>query len=399
MSMNKIKKLIKFILYILKNACKRLFLVVLFLNKKQFKIPLSKENVKKILIPCYMGLGDLIYFLPTLEAIKTHFPAAKITMLWDNLSVAKELIDKTDLVHSWIYYLRNQKNPFLWWKINSIIKRNKYDVFIGRQSVYCFPFARGMSNISYRIGHIKVNQKLDTRLFNFMIPFDGKKRIPHNLELLRPLGIIPEQTPCDINLQVSLNSKNKVLQFLKKNDIEIRDYIIAFHVGCGKGQDWKKWGVNNFAKLAERILQYNKLIKIILIGGKLEEDDAVAFAIQFPNSRIVNAVNIFSLNETIALVNSCNLCVIGDSGLSKIAYALNVSTIVIYGPTNPELVSHGGSEIVVRSNRCCAPCFDNGFLSKINATNCVTDKNDIRPCLKEVTPELVFSILVKNIKC
>lgn len=377
-------------------ACEIMFLRILYSKGKMRTSVIS--NVEKILIPGYMGLGDAVYFVPTIKALKDKFPEATLTMLWDKMSAAREFIELTGLVDSWVYYERNQRNFFIWLQINLLIRKNRFDLYMGRQSVQHAIFAFGISNIRYRIGHVLENGAAESVILNFPVYVGNEKKIPQNLKLLEPLGLRWEELSWQAPIRINDESRTKVREFLKIKTDAMQEYLVAFHMGCSEIQKWKNWGVESYSRLAAHLLSWDANLKIIVLGGKLDEADVDTVMKSCDDKRILSAVNIFSLRETIALLSLCDACVMNDSGLRAISYSLNLPTVVLFGPTNPEILCHGSNEKIIRSGLKCSPCFGNrDFLTQYNAESCVKSNLDIRLCLKAVSPEYVFSI-IKEIK-
>jgi ADP-heptose:LPS heptosyltransferase len=91
----------------------------------------------------------------------------------------------------------------------------------------------------------------------------------------------------------------------------------------------RRWPVENFAKLAEKIFE-NFNIKI-LISGKAQEPEIIN---TFKNSKCIILPSL-SLNEIAAIIKQASIFVSGNTGLMHIACAVHTPVIALHGPTNP----------------------------------------------------------------
>ena len=358
-------------------------------------VPPTPATVRRILIPGYMGLGDFVFFVPTLRALRARFSKAEITMLWDDdCAAVRQWAELTGCVDRWLRYPYGQGDLVAWWRMNTAIRRGDYDIFLARQSVNSFVFARGIATIPYRLGHIKPGRPLDARLLNGGIPSGSKRRIPQNLEMLRPLGLDPETLPWDFRVRLPAKFHAEARAFLEAREVPADKDLVALHTGCLAQQAWKRWGIERFLRLANDLRQAHPELGILLLGGAAEQEDAAVFMRQCPDA--INAVSRTSLGTTTALLERCAALVAADSGLAKVAYAQGTPTVALYGPTDPDIVSHGGTEIALRSPRFCAPCFENADLrAPLNAENCVTNPSEIRACMAEWEPERIAGLVVR----
>ncbi len=105
------------------------------------------------------------------------------------------------------------------------------------------------------------------------------------------------------------------------------------------GGNWqpKIWSVKNYNSLLVKIISKNKNIKFILVGSKSEEK--VYFNEITKNINTNNIINLFgaSLTQTAAYMKKSKLFIGNDSGLSHMASATRLKSIVLFGPTNDKI--------------------------------------------------------------
>jgi len=115
---------------------------------------------------------------------------------------------------------------------------------------------------------------------------------------------------------------------LKRFGIEEGAKLIAVHPEAGYTS--KEWGNQKFVDLIDQLLE--KIESRILIFGL---NHAREVAKHFSGSeRVVNLVGLLSLREVIAVLNCCEGFIGNDSGLSHIAQALHIPSVVVASGTN-----------------------------------------------------------------
>jgi heptosyltransferase-2 len=95
---------------------------------------------------------------------------------------------------------------------------------------------------------------------------------------------------------------------------------------------------------------------VILFGsaGDRASTEAVQAAAQVS---FIDIAGRTTLIEAIAMIARCDLFVSNDSGLMHVAGALGVSTVAIFGSTNPVTTSPMGERtVIVRRAVDCSPC-------------------------------------------
>ncbi|MCG3201356.1 MAG: hypothetical protein NFCOHLIN_01222 [Gammaproteobacteria bacterium] len=102
---------------------------------------------------------------------------------------------------------------------------------------------------------------------------------------------------------------------------------IAF--GIGSSEACKQWGAPRFARLAERLLRA-AAGTLFLIGGPAEEAIAREITRDLPAlaGRVVTVTR-RPLNESIALLSRCGLCVSNDTGVFNAAAATGIPVLVL----------------------------------------------------------------------
>lgn len=162
-------------------------------------------------------------------------------------------------------------------------------------------------------------------------------------------------------LNLDKQQKDFKRDFLRKNRLKERDSIVGLNTGSGKLWPHKKWRVDGFSSLINRLSQH-KNIRVVLLGGPDEEET---------NKQIISQTKIKAktflfdsgynngLKDFIALVDCCDLVVSGDTMAMHIAIALKKKVVALFGPTCPQEIYLYNRGIKIVSVAKCAPCYKN----------------------------------------
>ena len=183
-------------------------------------------------------------------------------------------------------------------------------------------------------------------------------------------------------LFIETNAKEE--QIVLQNISDKFKYFVIF-----PGGNWKPkiWSVENYNVLLKKILEKNKNIKFILVGSKNEEKVYLNEISKNINSKYI--INLFgkTLTQTAAYMKKSQLFIGNDSGLTHMASATNLKSIVLFGPTDDKIYGPCRKESqVVRTDKSY-----NYFKSlKI-------DKS--KSYMGSISVEKIYNILQKNKYC
>lgn len=348
-----------------------------------------KNKNPKILFEIHHGLGDVIQALPVLVSIKKKYSQAYLGVIVSS-DVHKEII-KLDGYADIVYtFSLNRKKEIL-----SLIRNSR--------------------KVKWDIGLVSplTNKKLGPHFLKLIgckkvvYMSDKKSRIiggiqcmetsDHKIIQLKELLSCIDVPMDDYVPHLSLDAFMVEYAQRTLSELPTKRYILAFCIGTnpvvqkiGKGNkieyDIKKWGVSNYLDLANRL--GNKCL-ILFIGGHKEYEEIKITCPELLKSDSC-FVNKTTIKETMALLSCCDLVIGGDTGMIHAADALNVPTIVIYGPTNPSLVGPlSGKSTPITLNYSCQYCYDEPErLYNCKNNNCIKDitvdqvEREIKNCLR-----------------
>lgn len=298
------------------------------------------------------GIGDTLIITPMFRAIKEKYPNSFLAV-----GVASDLSMKILESNKLIDYLFKYNKFFNKRYIGlaegvSFLRKIHFDYCFqtetsGSPFFYIAPFLAGIRN---RIGYDRRNipKRKHNRLFSKLLTKsvqyyvgDGRRRVEKNLECLREIGIV---------------SHNLDYDFPVLADGDVRKYdLVGIHLGCGGNkrlQILKRWNIEKYNELALKIIQaYDYTIRFYL--GP-DEKEFTRYICPHEKIEIVIEQNIIEVAKNIA---ECGYFISNDSGLSHMAAALKIPTVVIYGGTVSSDFDLPTKHINVEKELSCRPCY------------------------------------------
>ena len=305
----------------------------------------------KILVISSNLIGDTILSTGVIRFFNKQNPEAKFTFV---IGPSAGPIFKNFKSVEKIITVSKKKFNIHWLEIIYNCYGKKWDVIIDFRS----------SLLSYLLSH------------NKKFIFKKKTNINHIEQLSDYFGF-----DCS---ELFIATNNEEEQIVKKNISDNFNYFVIF-----PGGNWKPkiWSVENYNSLMNKILSKNKNIKFILVGSQVEEKIYHSEITKNIDSKYI--LNLFgaSLTQTAAYMKKSKIFIGNDSGLSHIASASNLKSIVLFGPTNDKIYGPFQKHSqVVRTNES----YD--YFKSINI-----DKT--KSYMGSITVEKIYNILKKNNYC
>ncbi|MEA2036031.1 MAG: glycosyltransferase family 9 protein [Nanoarchaeota archaeon] len=200
---------------------------------------------------------------------------------------------------------------------------------------------------------------------------------------------IPKSEIESAKVSSTTSAKKSIIQKLKRINPKITDKskIVLLNPNASQLLPIRRWPINNFMKLAQKILK-DKDILVVITGTKAEAQDAKEICNFVKNPQCIDFTDKTTLKELIDLYNVSKVIVTNDSGPAHFASLTNIKIVVLFGPETPNIYSPLSKNCTcVYSNYACSPC-----VSAFNhrKTPCKDSK-----CLSAIKVEGVFDI-VKN---
>lgn len=336
----------------------------------------------RVLLVKTSSMGDLIHTLPALTDAAKAIPGIQFDWLVeDNFidipswhSSVNQVIPVA--LRRWRKGIFSEATRSEWGKLRQQLKDQHYDLILDAQglvkSAILTYFAHGKragldwNSARESLASLAYQQKYTVNFYQHAIV---RMRSLFSLALGYPL---PQTLP-----DYGLDRR----QF-KTNDAAEK-YIVFLH---GTSFQTKLWPENYWVQLAKLAAQAGYHIKI---GGGTEEELARAkrIASQCSNAEALPRLNI---PDTAKVLANAQAVVAVDTGFGHLAAALDVPTVSLYGPTNPEYTGAlGASSVHLAADFPCAPC-----LSRVCQYREPSEESPA--CFTTVKPERVWAQLQKS---
>lgn len=290
------------------------------------------NNIKKIAILRALQLGDMLCMIPAVRAIKKAYPDAAITLLG--------LPGKEDLAARFSHYFSNFI-AFPGWpglpEQKVVPSRAAHFLLHAQQQQFDLVLQMQGSgthtnDLCYLLGG-KVTAGLraagvwapDEALFPLMTESDHE--ILRLLKIVHALGIPSDGTALEFPVSAAEDAQaSRIMHLLQ---LQPGKYV-CIHPGARDPR--RRWPAASFAIMGDALaaMGYN-----VLITGSEEEraiTSAVAQQMQHPAIDLVAQAGQTSIGEMAALIQQSAALLSNDTGVSHIAAALSVPSVIIFSP-------------------------------------------------------------------
>jgi len=305
---------------------------------------INKKEIKKILCIKPRGIGDIILSTIVLENLNTALPHSEIHYLTEEF--AKRAVENNPFVSKILTFKRDD----LVFKTINKVRREKYDLVFDFWSNPKTAQITFLSGAKYRLGFEKRGRKYAYNLIGTPGSL-GKHAAKDNLVLLNILDIpiVSKKIIYNTVIKEQLFAENFLKEKINLND----SYLIGI-IPSG-GWESKRCEPIKWIEICIEI-QKNIPAKFIILWGPGDEADAKAILEGLKFNPLIAPNTTFG--QLSGFIEKCDLIIANDSGPMHVAAALNIPTIGIFGPTNPE--NHkpfsDKSDFVIKTDLHCIIC-------------------------------------------
>ncbi len=294
-------------------------------------------------------LGDLLFSLPALNALRQTFPDSSGRIVGVVRPPLAPLLESTGLVDS---VLRRAQGWSERKKLLFQLRQERFDVAVCfSQSRECIllPWA---ARVPRRVGFAGAHF---ARLLTERVPLEGPPSLAGNLELARRLGCAtPKQDYVGL-LRVAKDQREEARRLLRGAGWDGERKIAIIAAGASKRQAIKKWTDEGFAEIANRLSEIGQVVFVGVdsIEGILQKVGKGGGAVP----QFIDLTKKTSLLQLVGVLSHAALFVGVDSGVMHVAAALGVPVVALFGPTDPQATGPGGAgHQIVRNGWWCSPC-------------------------------------------
>jgi len=308
--------------------------------------------VKKIIVFELNWLGDILFSLPFLRALRERFPEARIACAvvprYADLLVNDPWIDEI------IALSDNNGLTGLPERIQFVrrIRREGYDTAVFLKPSRTKTAMAAAAGITERIGFpgkgAAITREVDT-------PDLGTHRVDHILALASAFGV--HDADCRYEYSVSDADAERIETLLNGAGGGTRRIVV---LNPGGNWDAKRWPSERFSELARQLLERFEDIEVVITGAPKDRALAGGIVAHASSDRCYSIAGKTGLNELAALFKKSALVISADSGPLHLASASGARTIALFGPTSESITGPRGKgeNIVIRGEpECEIPCY------------------------------------------
>ena len=323
-------------------------------------------SFNRILAIKLSSLGDLILSLPSLKAIKEHFPQSKLCLLtqkqYSSFLYDCPFIDEVITVGD---DYKKMSNIFA---IAKKLRRKSFDYIVDFQNskashlISYFSFGRYSFGYSIRLGWL-LSKKI--RVNKEDGPLQSQERI------LEFLGI-------------RLKEKKLIFWDGKKSESSalVGTNFIGINVSASARWESKNLSIKTISNLMDMVEKNWPSFKIVLVGSKDSVERASQIEAQ-SNSHPINLCGKTTIAELPDVIRRMKLFITPDTATMHLACAIGIPTIAVFGPTSPvrHVVPSQGLRII-HKKELCKPCY---------RPTCPKKEKNI--CTIKITPQEIYQNL------
>ena len=377
---------------------------------------LKDKIFERILLIKLSAIGDVIHTIPLLNALRRHYPSARID--WLSKPTPSEFVRVLPAVDEAIVYGENQTEvPQYNWDgfthfvrlirdhrfvaMLSRLRAARYDLVIDMQGQLRSGFVSMVTGAPVRIGFDRPRKEVWEAEGRKLPPgtieraWKGARegswmaythRVPlptlelHAIDRYLLVGDLLgfEREAPDFSIPIQPQAERRVDALLREHvGAMARPPIVMTPAALW---ETKRWHAEGFAAVARYFLAQG--YPVVLAGAANEAEECKRIAAAAPGAVVLAGLT--SLTELAALIRRSAIAVTNDSGPLHLTTALGQAVVAIFGPTNPVWVGpYQRPGAVVSAGVACSPC------NLRNVARCPHD----HACMRGITPERVIAAI------
>lgn len=321
------------------------------------------QKSQNILIIKPGAMGDLLQLTPTIRALRTRFPSARIDILVGNAASVDLFRHHPDIANVLVYDQRGEHRSLsslfsLWWQM----RNQGYDLVINFQRSNMKTWFLTSAAFPCRI---QVYHKTRTKVVH---------AIRDHLKTVEPLGVSPDGD--ELDLYLAGEHRNYATELFEFHGLDKRP-VVALNPGASHPVN--RWSTASFAALADRISTELNAAVIIVGGGG---DTPLALDIdRLSSAHPLILTGTTTLLQLGAVLEKSTLLVSGDTGPMHMATAVRTPVIALFGAADPERSGPvgAGNRVIQATGLTCVPCISRTCSAKQQME-----------CMERITVDEVF---------
>jgi len=269
------------------------------------------------------SLGDIVFTIPAVAALRAAFPEARIDWLVDRRWIA--LVEGNPHLTKIIALPDRSVKTYL--GCAKGLRENLYTCAIDIQALYKSAALAWLSRAPRRIGFTRnfVRESGAALFYTERIAPNAPHMVGQNMALAVAAGA--REIPAEFPLHIAPEASQKVESLLEP--LSGKPFVV---LSPGGGWKSKCWPAERFGHLAAR-LSVERSFRCLVNSGPGEE--RLAEAAVAASEGTLTLLPKMSLDVLMALLQRAMLVVAADSGPLHLAVALKTPVVGLFGPTDP----------------------------------------------------------------
>jgi len=257
--------------------------------------------MKVLVIQQRYGIGDMVIFSPYIQAISKKC-GVPVSILAKKSSKASEIFSEDDSVNEIIDLEKSLDTIRGFFKLSKILKEKNFD------RVYIFNGSLRYNLIAKHAGIKSI----------FQYPLFTSKDI-----IFQTAKIFTENSIGEI-----VGTQPSIKTDKKKSDLIFDKGYKHIILGLSASGETKRWGVNNFVKVTNKVSRERKC-KFYLAGGSADQKIIDEFIGKSESKNFFSLTNL-NIKEIISIIKYADLYLGNDTGFMHISSALGVKCIGLF---------------------------------------------------------------------
>jgi len=339
---------------------------------------------RRILAVKVHGLGDSVMVRAILNHFLRRHPEVEIGVLAGAANRDVLTIGSGFRLH---LYDQHSLNPAAAIAALAAIRGRRYQAVINfEQGSLAGAAFIGATGIPVRIGFLPLNSDAKAVFLTHPLRFlEADSMWTSFIRLIRLIDPLFPDTISTRPIPVDYDTRCSVREWLRATAGPIYR-LVAFHLGCNQNRQYRRWPLERFITLAERLRVHSPDLLVALTGQPFERPLIEEFIAGY-SGRVVDTTALGSIVNVAALLAECDLLVSNDTGIMHLGAAMGTPTVGIFGSASPRRWAPAGpyATAVSATGVPCSPCAETYRL--VDPPDCANP--DRMRCLREVTVEMV----------
>jgi ADP-heptose:LPS heptosyltransferase len=347
---------------------------------------------RRMLAIKFYGLGNLAMILPVLQELQAAWPDIEIDVL--TLPGNASLLEQSGVVRRVLTAEVTTTPRFVRsvWRLFGELRRGGYDVVFDFEQ---FLKVSGIFGFLTRAGRrMGLNTEGQQRawLYTTRIAYtDSEHTVDVFRRLSAPFGVAGPR-PTAWRLPVPDGARDAARARLAAAGLPSAARLVVIHIGTGPNYATvavKRWDVERFAALADRLVERHG-VSVVFTGQGAEERDLVRTACGLMRHGAVDLCDQLDVPALTGVIAEASFVIANDTSVVHLAGIIGTPVVALFGPTAPSLYGpRGDHDLVFYKQPYCSPCISNYNLKLSRCTDPV--------CMRSITVDEVAAGIEANL--